>query len=404
MSPPLAPRQPASRRWLRLHRILVVVRKEFRDHLRDRRSVGMALIYPMLGPVLLGGSLYFAGTTLQSKNANTKIHVAAVGSAFAPALTEFLARNNILLKPAPPDPQGAVRRGVEPLVIVFPRTAATEDRYAVTLLVDLSRVGNVKITSRVGSTINGYNREIAAAVSSAAGLPEGFATPVKVLHFSVARDADIAVFFYNLMPPLIVFMIFLSGVYLSIDMTAGERERGQLEPLLIAPVERWELLLAKSLVAIAFTIVIVALNLLAFRGLLFLAAINTGRPVLPPGLDVFAILFLISLPLMAVAVALQMTIAVATRSMKEAQIYLGLLPLVPAMPGMMMVFVPIGPHTWISAVPILGQMKLFDQLIADQSLPAVEIILATASTSLLAAFVFWQAARLFRREKLFFLG
>ena len=388
----------------RIRRIVVVFRKEFLDHFRDRRSLGMALIYPILGPLLLGGSLYFAGNNLLAMNEAEAVTVPARGAEHAPALVAFLADNNIYLKPAPDDPETAVREGIEPLAMIFPESAAGQDQFGVKMLIDLSRIGNVRITSRVMGAINAYNNQVAKKISLAAGLAEDFASAVKVEPISVARQANIAIFFYNLMPPLVIFMVFLSGVYLSIDMTAGERDRGQLEPLLIAPVERWELLLAKSAVAFLFTMMIVAINLLAFRSLFGAVVEASDRLVAPPEPAVFVAMFFVALPMMAIAVALQMSIAVVTRSMKEAQIYLGLLPLVPALPGMIMVFAPLTPQTWIASIPILGQMMIFDQLVAKGTAPLHHVALATGSTALLAGLVFWQAARLFQREKLFFLG
>ena len=328
----------------------------------------------------------------------------ASGAEYAPALVGFLADNNILLVPAPDDPAAAVRDGIIKLAMIFPESAAGQDQFAVKILVDMSRIGNVRVTVQVMGAITAYNNEVAKKISLAAGLAEDFARPIKVEPVGVARQANFAVFFYNLIPPLVIFMIFLSGVYLSIDMTAGERDRGQLEPLLIAPVERWELLLAKSAVAFLFTLMIVAINLLAFRGFFGAVVATSSRLAPPPELVTFVAIFFVALPMMAIAVALQMSIAVVARSMKEAQIYLGLLPLVPALPGMIMVFVPLSPQTWIASIPVLGQMMIFDQLIAKNPVPLHHVALATGSTALLAGLVFWQAARLFRREKLFFLG
>ena len=50
----------------------------------------------------------------------------------------------------------------------------------------------------------------------------------------------------------------MGGMYLAIDTTAGERERGSLEPLLSLPVTRDQLMLGK----IAATCVFMALSLL----------------------------------------------------------------------------------------------------------------------------------------------
>jgi sodium transport system permease protein len=242
----------------------------------------------------------------------------------------------------------------------------------------------------------------AASLAREVGLPEDFLVTVSIDQVSVARPASIGVFLYNLMPPLIMFMVFLAGVHISVDMTAGERERGSLEPLLITPVERGGMLLAKALVGFLMTAMTMAINLVAFRVFLGIASGAHEHMAAPPGPMVFVIIYLLALPLMALAVALQVNIAIISRSMKEAQIYLGLLPLVPALPGMILVFSPMRPSETVASIPLLGHLSLFHQLIAGEPAAATQILLASATCLALSAFMFWRAARNFQSEKMLF--
>ncbi|HEX9645931.1 MAG TPA: hypothetical protein VGB88_00435, partial [Alphaproteobacteria bacterium] len=116
----------------------------------------------------------------------------------------------------------------------------------------------------------------------------------------------------------------------------------------------------------------------------------------------FLTIFAIAVPLMALAVAFQIAIALASRSMKEAQIYLGLLPLVPALPGMVMVFSPLRSTLGVASVPLMGQLAQFNQLVGGLAVPLGQIALCAAVTLALTALIFWQAVRLFQREKLLF--
>lgn len=389
-----------SRWWTRTR---VVLRKELRDHLRDRRSLILALFYPLLGPLLLGGGLYFTGSSLEHREEQV-VEAPAIGVEYASQIVELAKELNVRFVDAPEDPKVAVRDGRIPLVVVFPEEARTEARFKVIVYENLSRVGNVAATYRVRNAIQLYNAKVAADLIRGAGLTRAQMSPLTIESVSVSRETNIAVYFYNLMPPLVIFMIFLSGVHLAIDTTAGERERGSLEPLLIAPVERWELMLAKALAAFIFTAVSVAFNLAAFQALLAFAAGSSEELLPPPPTSAFIAMFFVAIPIMAVAVTLQMSVAVITRSMKEAQIYLGLLPLVPALPGMIMVLAPMTPAFWNTSVPVLGQLLVFNLLTAGEPVPMAYLATATLTTTALAAFVFWRAAKLFRRENLFFLG
>ena len=385
-------------------RVWTVLAKELRDHSRDRRSLLLALIYPMLGPLLVAGGLVLAGKTLQGDFRERLITIPAVGLEHAPEMAAFLKAQNVRFTEAPEDMAAAVRDGRVPVVMVVPPSARGQESFTVELITNLGRVDNLRVTNRLSWIIRGYNDKIATARAQAVGLPKDYAVPITIERTNVARDANIAVFFYNMMPPLVIFMIFLGGVHLAIDTTVGERERGSLEPLLLAPVERWVLLLAKTLAALTFTAVTTAVNLLAFRTFLGAAAWSSDKLVAPPGWEVFALAFVVVIPLMLIAVALQMSVAVITRSMKEAQIYLGLLPLIPALPGMVMVFSPMNPSDISAGVPILGQMLLLNQLVAGQEIASGHVVLATASTTLAALLIFALAAKWFRREKMFVLG
>ena len=389
------------------NRLLTVFKKEMRDHLRDRRSLLLALIYPLLGPMLVAGGLYMAGKTLQSDHASRPVTMPMAGLEYAPELAQHLATLNILPAPAPATAEAreaAVRDGRLPLILVVPESAQGHAEFTVDILTNLGQVDNLRATARLTDAIQSYNDTIAAGRAKAAGLPENYAHTVVMRKVNVARDANIAVFFYNMMPPLVIFMIFMGGVHLAIDTTVGERERGSLEPLLLAPVERGGLLLGKALAALVFTAITAGVNLIAFKLFLELAVAGSETLVAPPGWLAFAGIFIVSIPLMAIAVALQMMVAVITRSMKEAQIYLGLLPLAPALPGMVLVFRPIHATDTSVLVPVFGQMTLFNQLVADRLPSVAHVGISVLVTIMAAGLIFAVAAKWFRREKMFVLG
>ncbi len=399
------PQGPQIFSWL--SHVGIVFSKEVRDHSRDRRALLLALIYPMLGPLLVAGGLFLAGKTLQGDFRQQLIEIPAIGLENAPGLAAYLKDKKVRFRAAPSNRQEreeAVRQGRIPVVMIVPLSAQGHESFSVELITNLGRVDNLRVTSRLSSLIKDYNEKIADEMARQAGLKKGYGSLIKITHTNVARDANIAVFFYNMMPPLVIFMIFLGGVHLAIDTTVGERERGSLEPLLLAPIERGGLLLAKALAALAFTAVTTVVNLAAFRIFMGVAVASSERLAAPPGWEVFVMVFVIAVPLMGFAVALQMALAVVTRSMKEAQIYLGLLPLIPALPGMVMVFSPLNPTNLTAAVPVLGQMLLINQLVAQQSLAPQHIAIATLSTTLAAGLIFTLAAKWFRREKMFVLG
>ncbi|MCW8916851.1 MAG: ABC transporter permease subunit [Magnetovibrio sp.] len=388
-------------------RLMAVFKKELVDHTRDRRSLMLALIYPMLGPLLVGGALFLAGKTLQGDFRDQYIYVPVVGIDYVPELKAYMEEQNVRFVPAPTsreDQELGVREGFLPVVMLVPKSAQGQDRFDVEFITNTGRVDNLRVTLRLGTILGRYNHKKADEIAHAAGLQKGYTNVITLTRTNVAQDANIAVFFYTMMPPLMIFMIFLGGVHIAIDTTVGERERGSLEPLLLAPVERWVLLLAKTGAAFVFTAVSALVNVVAFRLFMDWATLSTDKLTGPPDWNVFVYAFVIAIPLMVIAVTLQMSVAVITRSMKEAQIYLGLLPLIPALPGMVMVFTPVDPTSISAAVPILGQMLILNQLVLGQTIDTVQLVSATISTLVSAVLIFLLAAKWFRREKMFVLG
>lgn len=226
----------------------------------------------------------------------------------------------------------------------FAQAFGAEHEATINLVVDGSRLSAVVAMSRALRVLGGFISEVSAERLTARGLDLSIVRPVDVKQINVALGRNLTGFFLNMVPPFLIFTIFIGGVYLTIDTTSGEHERGSLEPLLTNPVARWELMLGKALAAFAFTLMALIAQLLAFKMVFEVITGGDFGLQVDLGLGLFLAMFLISLPLMAFAVAIQMIIATMTHSFKETQTYLGLLPLVPSLPGLVLVFVSIQTH------------------------------------------------------------
>ncbi|MBI1208246.1 MAG: ABC transporter permease subunit [Azospirillum sp.] len=395
------PAPVAPTRW---RRIRVVAAKETRDHVRDLRSLVLALIYPFFGPLMIGILLSVSSASMLMSSGRM-VTVGVQGARFAPGLIRYLWQHELpMVEVAAGDEALAIRSGRVPVVLRIGADAEGRDSFAVSLLVDFSRVASTTAAATLSQMVGGFGRETSRRLLAERGVEAGVLDPVRVATVQIGRGANIALFFYNLIAPLTIFMIFLGAVHLAIDTTVGERERGSWEPLLTAPVERWELLLGKAIAAFLFTAAAVGVNLATFRIVLGIAAAGNPGLAAPPDSITFAAMFGVALPLMALSVVLQLSIASIARSMKEAQIYLGLLPLVPALPGMAMVFVPLQVQTWMAAVPVLGQMMVFGQLVAGDPVAPLHLVLSAVTTGVVTVGMFRVATALFQREKLFFSG
>ena len=386
-------------------RLWIVFAKEAVDNLRDRRSLAMALAYPFIGPMLVGALVAFVGMTITALPSATYT-VPIQGADNAPALVAFLEDKGARVVAAALNPAYAVRTGKFDTALIIPADFGNRfhggRQAAVHLVADGSRLSAVVAMSWVLAALGEYNAEVSHGRLSALGLDTAVAVPIKIETLNVGVGRNLTGFFLNMMPPFLIFTIFIGGVYLAIDTTSGERERGSLEPLLANPIARWELMLGKALAAVAFTAMAVIVQLIAFK--LMFEAITWGDYGLEVdlGLGTFTAAFLVCLPLMALAVAIQIIVATLTRSFKETQTYLGLLPLVPSLPGLVLVFISVNAHPWMMAIPTFGQTLLIGQLARGEPLSGLDVAIAALTTSLVAGLLLLLAARLYDRDALLF--
>jgi sodium transport system permease protein len=192
----------------------------------------------------------------------------------------------------------------------------------------------------------------------------------------------------------------MGGMYLAIDLTAGERERQSLEPLFANPVARWKILSGKLAAICAFSTASLLITLLGFAVVgRFIPAEKIGME-LDLGLHFATYVLLLMLPLVLLLSALQSLVAAFAKSYREAQTYISLLMLVPIIPSALLSFMPIKAQAWMYAVPLLGQNLGIMQLLRGDGVSAEQIGLCLAGSLAAALVAVLVTAQLYRSEKL----
>jgi sodium transport system permease protein len=380
----------------------VVFRKEFIDNTRDKRSLMTALFYPLLGPIMIVALVMVIGRNAQEQAAET-LKLPVVGAERAPTLMQFLKQNRTEILPAPADPAAMVRTGDTDVVLVVPEGYADEfsaGRPAtVQLVLDDSRQSAMINIHRAERLIENFNREIGSLRLIARGVSPAVVEPLAVERVDVATAQSRGARFLGMAPYFIILAIFIGGMYLSIDATVGERERRSLEPLLINPVARWELVLGKYSAALLFTCVALVETLVGFAVVLNRVPLEKyiGERISLGG-GALVTIFFICVPMMILAVALQVVLATFCRTFKEAQTYLSLLPLVPAFPGIFLVFLPVKAKIWMMLIPTYGQQLLINQVMRGEATDPVYIAVSAIATLAVGLLLLLVAFRLYERE------
>ena len=387
-----------------MRRIWTVFTKEVTDNLRDRRTLGASLFYPLLGPVLIALIFAVLGRTVLQQS-EQPLSLAVAGAENAPGLIQFLKQNDVEIRPAPAHPEAEVWAGNYDVILLIPASYGEDlraDRPATVQLVsDRSRQSASVAVSRARSLLEAYSRQIGSLRLLVRGISPAVMETLVIERIDVSTPQSQAAGLLNITPYFIIFSIFIGGMYLAIDTTSGERERGSLEPLLINPVARWELVLGKLGAALIFIVIAVVETLIGFAVVLNFLQSSFGAR-LELHLLTLVFVFLIALPIMPLAAALEVAIATFTRSVKEAQNYISFLTIIPALPGMFLALVPVKAELWAMLVPTFGQQLLINQVLRGESVRPLNVIVSAVVT-LLAGLAFVSvAAKLYEREQVLF--
>ena len=377
--------------------------KEMVDHLRDRRSILVAMIYPLMGPVLLGLMFLVVGGSIRV-NQGAPLVVPVVHAESAPELVHFLEGQGATVQRLATTPLELVAGGRAPLAVILPELPqpAGPGPLRVHLITNPSRFDSIVTTGRVIALLNQYQHEVLVTRLGAAGVPAAVMDVLDIEQQNVGRAAGPSVILLTMIPPFLIFTLFTGGVHVALDSTSGERERGSFEPLMMNPVTLPEVLTGKLGATIVFTMMAVAMQVIGFWAMLHLVPRASLGLIEPPSTMRLALVVSVCLPLVALAAATQLLISAVTRSMKEAQTYLGLLPLIPGLAGMVLALAPVTAQPVLAAIPTFGQTLLMGQLVRNETVSGVFIGITALATLTATGLLLLLGFRLYRRETILF--
>lgn len=388
-----------------LNIFMTVLRKELRDFARDRRTFLMALLLgPLMYPLLmLGmGKLMEARMSTQLEK---PLEIPIIGAQYAPNLVAWLATQDIRAKPAPKDLIAAIRNQDEDVALVIAPNFGEEWRASrpakVEIVADTTRTNADVPIERLRSALNAYSGQAGALRLIARGVNPLLTQSVAVTQRDVATpEAKQGRMMSIVLPLILVLFAFMGGAHLTMDVTAGERERQSLEPLLATPVARGTLVSGKMAAAALIGIASVILTLLSFK---LSAALSTSAMASSLDVSFLAIgrMMLVLLPLVLIGTALLTFIAAGSKSMKEAQSHMVWLMLMPMLPSYALMAYPLKDQDlWQYAIPFLSQNQMLVKASRGENASpeqwAIYLLCALALAGVLWLAAIWR----YRQEKL----
>jgi sodium transport system permease protein len=239
-------------------------------------------------------------------------------------------------------------------------------------------------------------------------IPESVLTPFTITRANIAGERKMAgAVWGTMLGYILLLLMFTGGMYPVIDMTAGEKERKTLEALLASPAARREIVMGKTLAAIAVIFLTAALTL---ASMVYSLKMNrmSARPefrqlmgTIPLDTHTVSLIALMIVPMAVFAASLMFAIALFARSFKEGQSYLTPLALLVIFPAL------LGGVPGLELTPAMCLIPIFNASMVIRSIllgdvSAVNFCVTLAANFAYAGIAFFVATRTFEKESVLF--
>jgi sodium transport system permease protein len=386
--------------------MIAVWLKEVIDNLRDRRVVLSTLVFgPLFGPALLVAMLGFAEKQT-AERLESALELPVVGAEHAPNLIGYLERQGVIIKEAPENPEAAIKSEAEEVILRIPADFAEHweaGRSApIEILADQSRRYSGTTISRLRGYLGSYGRTIGQLRLIMRGVDPTLTRPLNIQTVDLSTPEARGGIVLSFLPYFILIMVFVGSMHMATDTTAGERERKSLEPLLINPLPRWQIMAGKLAATTTFGLATLVLGLVAFVFAMGFLPLDNMNMALNLDFKVAAWVFVMTAPAALLAAALLTILASFAKTYREAQSYMGMVVLVPMLPSIYILINPTKAEQWMAMVPLLSQNVLILELVRGEPINFVWVGLCVGTTTLLAGVLATIAGTLYSRPNLIF--
>lgn len=376
--------------------ILTILRKDVLDTLRDKRSLSVTVLMPLLVfPLIFFVVAQVSKSTTESElTKELTIGIASQGDdlgiramlSATPKMTLVDVADGEQLAPLVPD---SFDLGIS---IPVDFASQVEGRQTGSLEVFYDRTEEIPI-ERLSGILDVFSAQQKAIRLDSLGLNQANIEPIKITKVNVASDKEmLGKLAGGFLPYLIISFSFLGCMFVSIDLFAGEKERGSFETILTVPVDRWKILVGKMLVIITMGMIS---TILAFLGLFIGLNLADSLPeqlmtvvneVLTPGFFFYLMGLLLLLNIFFAG--LMTPISLFARNFKEAQSTLSPMNILVLMPALVAVFPGVELTPITAAIPVMNIVLCTKEVIAGTIETHLLLITVASMVVLAGAFVF----------------
>lgn len=372
------------------HKSLIVMRKELRETLRDRRSVFLFAFLIALYPFMLWTMLNQLIAKADAPDRETT-EVVVVGSTHVPTLVTQLEQKNIVVKSEPDmnDEQITALLAKHKIASVIKIAPDFDENYAdlrparIELWFDSAADLQAK-QKHVAEVLRNYSNGIASARLLAHGVSPATLFPIHLQDYDTASSASRSARFIGSIMGMMFMFAFMFCLNAVMDMTAGERERRSLEILMTQPVRPRDLIIGKWLAATVISFVGVSCELIVMHFLLKQLPLEEIGMSWRLSLLTLLLVCGCTLTLSMLAAAFEIALALNARTFKEAQTMMSFAIMLPMLPVIAVPMLDLQTADWMYAVPILAHQTLLTELAKGSELGWLPVVLTVGVSFSLA--------------------
>jgi len=428
---------------MRLHIIWIIFRKEITEALRDRLTLAAVIGLPLLlYPLMILGMTKVQKAHIESEDervsqvavwgdspmalftalqTTTNLNLTNWAGAGEPLQADFRAGNfqpaaeevlkasaatnqNVLIEAAQ---QIVLNRSQDAVLIVWPgfnEALTTEALGKVSICYDSVRPASEKARERLAEALRGYRTEIIAQRERAHGHQPGFAAGLEIRSLNLAPPKrQVGERLGLLLPFIVILLSATGGLYASIDITAGEKDRATMQTLLCAPVHNLEIVIGKFLTVWCISLLAAMANVASIGATIARAAAGASESFFNVSPGTFLLALLLLLPATFTITAFFLALAMTARDAKDAGNFLGASLTMLLMPMMIVMLPGVDLNAWTAFVPLVN-LSLLTKAIFLNEARADTIFLTLVASLLYASLALVFAARTFGREQILLGG
>ncbi|MCL2084730.1 MAG: ABC transporter permease subunit [Oscillospiraceae bacterium] len=361
----------------------IVLKKEIKDMLRDRRTIFAGLLLPViLYPMmfLLMGT-FITGITDAAEN-DTRVAVAGSPAAYEFVRDTILAGvHGITVTDRYDGIDGAMSEGGPDLFIAFEPDDIDLLRagspVGLKVIYESEKMSATASMQVLAGAINAYNGRVTTEKLAEFGLTLEGLTPLHIE--AVARETlageksgGAGMMMNMMLPMIIVLFLTVGGMNVAMDLFAGEKERHTMEALLCTRAGRGDILIGKLIAVVLYSLAAVVSSVagmvIAYSVAPALMSIGTETDVgggLGVGAGALALMVVIVALLAVLFAALQVMVSCWSRTVKEAGTYSVFFMLVSNVPVFATMMMSSGDfERWMAFVPVLNVLGCLKMILA----------------------------------------